>query len=422
MKKIFTIMLTVAMLASISLNALAEPGLSNFTSSDTYIVGQFNDVNAEDWFAPYVETAYNCGFVQGKGGGVFDPGGLLTLGEAVTLAARLRSIYYTGSADFPVSEPFYSAYTDYALENGILDGHGDYGAFATRAEFAQLIYNALPADVFPGINTIPDYGICDVGYGADFYEAVYTLYRAGILAGSDRYGTFFPNSNITRAETCAVVARLADLDTRQKVSLPVNMPAEVIYQRSAGAVFTLETFDSNGTYVRSGSGFFISDTGLAVTALHVFDFAASAKILLNDGREYSVRGICALSLEHNLAIFSIGSDFGGWQYLNLADSGLSETGSTVYSLGSPWELTSSIAEGIISNARRELGEVVFLQFSAPISFGSGGGPLLNALGQVVGISSSSMSQGQQLNLAIPVNSLRELEVGDCVPLDAFWGE
>ena len=410
------------MLASLSLNALAETGLPNFTASNTYIAGQFRDVSAEDWFAPYVESAYNRGFVQGKGDGVFDPGGLLTLGEAVTLAARLRGIYYTGSADFPVSEPFYTAYTDYALENGMVDSHGDYGSPATRAKFAQLIYNALPADVFPGINAVPDYGICDVGYGADFYDAVYTLYRAGILAGSDHYGTFFPNSTITRAETCAVMTRLADPDTRQKISLPAKMPAEVIYQRSADAVFTLETYDGDGAYIRSGSGFFVSDTGLAVTALHVFDSAASAVILLNDGREYSVRGICALSLEHNLAIFSIGSDFGGWSYLSLADSGLAETGSTVYSLGSPQELMSSIAEGIISNAKRELDGVVFLQFSAPISFGSGGGPLLNTLGQVVGISSSSVSQGQQLNLAVPVNSLRELEVGDCVPLDELWSE
>ena len=54
---------------------------------------------------------------------------------------------------------------------------------------------------------------------APYASAVYRLYRAGILAGSDANGTFSPLSYITRAEAAAVVSRMADSDNRIAFSL-----------------------------------------------------------------------------------------------------------------------------------------------------------------------------------------------------------
>ena len=413
--------IAATLLVILSVNATAQqPGFDNFTYSYDYnSFGQFADVNAADWFAPFVEDAFNYGLIRGKSATIFDPGSSLTMGEAVTLIARLSCIYYTGAADFPESEPFYEVYADYALANGIIDDHGDYAALVTRAQFARMANNALPPEALPEINAIPDYGICDVMPGRDYGSAVYSLYRAGVISGSDRYGTFFPDSNITRAEICAIMVRLADPAFRVRVALPDRLPAEIIFQRSADAVFRLETFSETGSSIRTGSGFFISDTGLAVTALHVIDEAASASITLYNGDVYPVRGVVATSRELNLAIITVDSDLTGWSYLNLADSDLIEEGNTVYAIGSPRELINTITEGIVSSKRREVGDEAFIQFTAPISFGSGGSALLNSLGQVIGVASSSFSYGQNLNLALPSNSINSLEIQELVTLESL---
>jgi len=417
-KKTQCILLAAALCVVLPIYALADEGsFGNFTYTNRYTTGQFLDVRGTEWFARYVEDAYNFGFIRGKSENIFDHSGLLTFGEAITMTARLRSIYHTGKADFEESVPFYTVYADYALAHGIIDKHGDYSAPATRAQFAEILYNALPPEAFPPINDIADYGICDVDPTANFAPAVYTHYRAGILTGSDQYGTFFPDSNITRAEACAVMVRLADPATRVSTSLPGQIPAEIIFQRNADAVFMLETFTKSGRSIRTGSGFFFTETGLAVTNLHVLENAVSATIMLHCGDVYDVRGVYAISEEYNLAILSIDPKANGYGYLTIADSDLVKAGDTVYALGSPWELLNSITEGIISKTSREVSGETLIQFTAPISFGSGGSALLNTLGQVVGIASSSFVFGQNLNLAVPINHVKELEPGDLMTLE-----
>jgi len=393
-----------------------QGSFGNFTYTDSYGEGRFSDVRDVDWFRSYVADAYNYGFIRGKSENTFAPRGRLTLGEAVTLAARLRSIYYTGDADFPETAPYYAVYAEYAILHAIIDGHGDYGAPVSRGRFAEIMYKTLPPEALTPINEIPYFGICDVPSDSASGEAVYALYRAGILSGSDRYGTFRANSFMTRAEACAVMVRMAFPAARLRTVLPAFMPADVIFKRSADAVFMIETFDADGDSIRTGSGFFISETGLAVTALHVIDDAASATATMYNGDTYPLRGVHAVSEEFNLIIFSLDSDRADWRYLTLADSDAIVAGNTVYALGSPRALLNTLSEGIISYSRREVEWDTLIQFTAPISFGSGGSPLLNRLGQVVGVASSSYTYGQNLNLAVPINYVKGLEPGEPVAL------
>ena len=417
LRRILPFILAVALSAALSVLGSAADGFGNFTYSGEYVTGQFRDVDGTEWFARYVEDAYNYGFIRGKGGNTFDHGGMLTLGEAVTLVVRLSSIYHTGRADFIETVPFYDVYADYALEHGIISSHGDYTAPATRAEFAVLAHNALPPEAFPIINTIADYGICDVVPDAVYGDAVYGLYRAGILSGSDRYGTFLPESNITRAEACAIMVRLAEPAARVNTKLPSQMPAQEIFARSTDAVFMLETFTKKGRSIRTASGFFIGGDGLAVTVLHVFDNAASATVTLFSGEVFPVLGVLDYSEESNLVLFCVDSDGGDFNCLRLADSDLVEAGNTVYTIGSPRDFINTFSEGIISYVGRELEGTSFIQFTAPISFGSGGSPLLNVLGQVAGVASSSFTYGQNLNLAVPVNFVKELAPGELMTLE-----
>ena len=195
-----------------------------------------------------------------------------------------------------------------------------------------------------------------------------------------------------------------------------SIPAEVIFARSTDAVFMIETFDSHGETIRTGSGFFISETGLALTVLHVLDNAASATITLYNGDVYPVRGANSVSEEFNLAVISIESDKTDWPYLALADSDSIEVGNSVYVIGSPLGYFNTMTAGIISTVTREVEGAELIQFTAPISFGSGGSPMLNSRGQVIGLASSSFSYGQHMNLAVPVNHIKSMPTGECVPL------
>ena len=207
--------------------------------------------------------------------------------------------------------------------------------------------------------------------------------------------------------------------TPQKTALPAQIPAVYIFKQSADAVFLLETFDINGVSIRTGSGFFITETGLAVTNLHVISNAASATITLYNGDVYPVRGVHAISEEFNLTIISIDSDEADWDFLPFADSDLIETGNCVYAIGSPLGFINTMTAGIISNTSREIEGETLIQFTAPISFGSGGSPLLNTRGQVVGVTSSSYSYGQNLNLAVPINHVKTLQPGELVTLESL---
>ena len=199
----------------------------------------------------------------------------------------------------------------------------------------------------------------------------------------------------------------------------VQIPAEVIFKQSADAVFMLETFDAEGESIRTGSGFFISADGFAITNLHVIQNAASANITLYNGDVYPVKGVNASSEEYNLAIISIDSDEDGWDYLTFADSDLIVTGNSVYVIGSPLGFINTMSAGIISNTKRDIEGEILIQFTSPISFGSGGSPLLNARGQVLGVTSSSFSYGQNLNLAVPINFAKSLKPGECVTLKSL---
>ena len=193
-------------------------GIVNFKKVNEYTSGKFTDVNAKDWFAPNVQKAYELGLVKGASETTFNPSGDITVAETIALACRLHSIYNTGKAEFTQGNIWYQVYVDYAVANGIISNNQftTYTKAASRAEFAAIMAKSLPADALGAINSvklgdIPDVKGNEAAYGAD----VYLLYNAGILTGSDSYGTFSPNSNIIRAEVAVIVSRMADTSLRK---------------------------------------------------------------------------------------------------------------------------------------------------------------------------------------------------------------
>ncbi len=412
-------LIVLALGAALSAEAAYSPpaagSLDNFRIQNTYSGGQFRDVEYHAWYAMYVQAGYEYGILSGKASDKFSPGDRLTYAEAVKTAACLNSIYSSGSASFTASKIWYKPYMDYALKKGILDAPAsDAGTYITRAQYAEMIARALPASAYPRTSNIPDNAIPDVSVSDSFGASVYTLYRAGVLTGCDSFGTFRPYEPLTRAEAAAIIARASDTGFRKAVTLTAELRGEEIYEKCAPAVFYLERYDSEGVLLGIGSGFFISRDGLALTNYHVIDGASSAVITTADGVTHNVTGICGYDTVHDIAVLQV--EGGGFPYLSLGDSAAIKTGDDVYAIGSPYGLLNTISNGVISNTGREVNGTDFIQYTAPISMGSGGGPVLNTKGQVVGLTCLTVTNGQGLNFAVPINKQATLSRTGSVPL------
>ena len=202
--------------------------VANFKAVAAYGSATFKDVGAGAWYDSYIREAYELGIMNGKGGGVFEPNGNIRVCEAIKMACVVHNIYNGGTAVFAQNaQPWYQPYVDYANENDILGnlGIGDFNAYIDRDIMAYYFSRALPESELSAINTVktlPDVKELDT-VGA----AVFMLYRAGILTGNDSYGTFEPDSKITRAQAAAIITRLAVASKRKYFVLnTVEMTSE----------------------------------------------------------------------------------------------------------------------------------------------------------------------------------------------------
>ena len=250
-RRIVSLLLALLMALSTMMSAAATEKtetLDNFTCYRQYAQGQFTDVVDSAWYAETLKQAYELGLVNGSGATTFNPTGNLTVAEALALACRIHSIYYTGDAVFTQGEIWYQVYVDYAISNGIMwdDQFESYTRLATRTEFAQIMACALPKSALTPLNEVYNGQIPDVKPGDAGAVEIYLLYQAGILTGSDKYGTFRPDSNIQRCEVAAIVARMAQTAQRKTFVLqdkPVEVTGVVLSESqkscAAASAFTL---------------------------------------------------------------------------------------------------------------------------------------------------------------------------------------
>jgi len=161
-----------------------------------------------------------------------------------------------------------------------------------------------------------------------------------------------------------------------------------------------------------GSGFVVYRTGYIVTNAHVVARTAQRTVTFADGRNFEAK-IVALDERHDLAVLKIeaGSD------LKTAVLGHSDDlmiGETAIAIGNPFGFQHTVTVGVISAVGRELkfgNGVVYknlIQTDAAINPGNSGGPLLNILGEVVGINTAMKGDAQNIGFAIPVDDLRKL--------------
>ena len=207
-KHIFVLMLILTLCLSLSVPALAAGG--------------FRDVEQNAWYLKYLDTAVSSGLINGRGDGRFSPDNDITGAEAVKLAACISQLLSEGSIGLTNGSPWYASYMEYAVEKGLIDAELDeygIGAPASRADLMDMFCRAIPEAQRVEINTIPDGSIPDLFASAPYRDNVYTLYRMGIVTGTNKRGACLPDECISRAEVAALVARIVSKDLRVGFSL-----------------------------------------------------------------------------------------------------------------------------------------------------------------------------------------------------------
>lgn len=202
------------------------------------------------------------------------------------------------------------------------------------------------------------------------------------------------------AGTCFLTHR--EIAGAQNPSPP--LPISGIFSRSHNSVVIVRVFSDAGDRLAQGSGFVLQD-GRVVTNAHVVRGAARADVLTENGQ--------LLLTTHYAEIFDTESDVAILPRIPNPPAGLALANSTpaigeqVVVIGSPEGLSNSASSGIVG-ALRQIGDKRYLQITAPISHGSSGGPVLNQRGEVVGVSVMTLTEGQNLNFAVPVSEVRAL--------------
>lgn len=176
-------------------------------------------------------------------------------------------------------------------------------------------------------------------------------------------------------------------------------------ERASESVVLITCYDRFGEVRATGSGFVLYDDSTIVTNYHVIDRAVDIKISTDSDHTFSVESILAYDVDKDIAILKT-TEATGLASLSAGNSDGMKKGESVVAIGSPLGNKNTVSAGTFSgrwyNNETGLDE---LQFSAPISSGSSGGALFNDRGRVVGITSASFIDGQNMNLAVPIEAV-----------------
>jgi serine protease Do len=201
-----------------------------------------------------------------------------------------------------------------------------------------------------------------------------------------------------------------------------GLSASEIYERNIQSVVAVNCTISGGagqTTPKSsaGSGFIISEDGFIVTNYHVVEGATSVTVILANGKKYScqVRGYDATN---DVAVLK--AEATNLMPVTIGRSSETKVGDPVVAIGNALgTLSFSLTVGNISGVDRKIttdGSILnMLQTDAAINSGNSGGPLFNAKGEVIGITtakySGTTSSGasiEGISFAIPMDDVASL--------------
>lgn len=257
-----------------------------------------------------------------------------------------------------------------------------------------------------------------------------SLWTLGALNGSDLLGRFalggvegttpVPDKHIVELiEEESATIEVVDRVVPAVVSIVIKKDRKVLDPEERQAfLFDPTGVDANGyVEVGGGTGFFMSADGYVVTNRHVVNDAdAYYFVVTNDGAELPARVVAKDTL-FDLAVLDLEGD--GYPTVPLGNSDEIRIGQTVIAIGNTLsEYQNTVTKGVISGIHRQVwagdgfgGDEVIdnaIQTDAAINPGNSGGPLINLLGEVVGINTAVSFEGASIGFAIPVNDAKKI--------------
>lgn len=161
-----------------------------------------------------------------------------------------------------------------------------------------------------------------------------------------------------------------------------------------------------------GSGMIIDTEGLILTNNHVVEKADEIKIRTDAQKDYDAK-VVGRDPKTDLALIQVTPDKDFPKPVKLGNSDAIRVGDWVMAVGNPFGLGHTVTAGIISAKGRVIGAGPyddFLQTDAAINPGNSGGPLFDMNGEVVGVNTAIVAQGQGIGFAIPINLAKEILV------------
>ncbi|HVN77660.1 MAG TPA: trypsin-like peptidase domain-containing protein, partial [Terriglobia bacterium] len=153
-----------------------------------------------------------------------------------------------------------------------------------------------------------------------------------------------------------------------------------------------------------GSGFILDRRGVVVTNGHVIDDSHHIAVRLNNGKEYAAR-LLGADPDTDVALLKVNVRE-ALVPVQLGDSDQVRVGDWVMAVGNPFNYDHTVTVGVVSAKDRRIDDNPFeryIQTDASINYGSSGGPLFNARGQVVAINSAISTKGRGIGFSIPIN-------------------
>jgi tetratricopeptide (TPR) repeat protein len=183
-----------------------------------------------------------------------------------------------------------------------------------------------------------------------------------------------------------------------------------LVKRIKPSAVAIETFDAKGNTLSRGSGFFVASDKV-ITNRHVIEKSSRVEIHLISGRKFPVKGVLAIDGEGDLALLQVEVPAALAAPLPIVQRVPLE-GESIVVIGNPFGLEGSVSNGIVSAVREIPGYGKIIQITAPISPGSSGSPVVNMLGQVIGVATLQAAEGQSLNFAVPSERIAQLKIGE----------
>lgn len=174
-----------------------------------------------------------------------------------------------------------------------------------------------------------------------------------------------------------------------------------IAQKISPSVVTLTAYNSLGSQIKFGTGFFVHRDGGIATNWHVISGADRVTAKTSTGELFEIADVAAYDPKLDVALCSVGKT--ARTFPAISDTYVKATprvGTSVAVVGTPAmeELEQSLSEGIVSGIRHdEAGTLI--QITAPISHGSSGSPVVDNTGALIGIATFAAKEGQSLNFA-----------------------